>query len=211
MVGPLLYKPAPRWQVLAAFGGALAVHGIAVAVAFHKEPPPVDVSDIPTATIEATLDQPPADEPTPPPEDIPVPEAPPPPDIQPEFHEEQTPPPKQQKPAQKVQPIKAPQVAGPPRPPGMVSASAGKAAAISAPRPDYPYEARRQHITGSGVCVVTVDTASGNVTDATMAQSTGNSSLDNSTLSAFRRWRFKPGSVSRVRIPITFTMSGASY
>ena len=211
MPGPLLYKPAPRWQVLAALGGALAVHGIAVAVAFHKEPPPVDVSDIPTATIEATLDQPPADEPTPPPEDIPVPEAPPPPDIQPEFHEEQTPPPKQQKPAQKVQPIKAPQVTGPPKPPGMVSASAGKAAAISAPRPDYPYEARRQHVTGSGVCVVTVDVASGNVTDATMAQSTGNSALDNSTLSAFRRWRFKPGSVSKVKIPITFTMSGASY
>ncbi len=211
MPGPLLYKPAPKWQVLAALGGALAVHGIAVAVAFHKEPPPVDVSDIPTATIEATLDQPPTDEPTPPPEDIPVPEAPPPPDIQPEFHEEQTPPPKQQKPSQKVQPIKAPQVAGPPKPPGMVSAAQGKAAAISAPRPDYPYEARRQHITGSGVCVVSVDSASGNVTDATMAQSTGNSSLDNSTMSAFRRWRFKPGSVSKVRIPITFTMAGASY
>ena len=90
--GPLLFKPAPKWQVLSALGGALLVHGIAVALAFHKEPPPVDTSDIPTATIEATLDQPPADEPTPPPEDIPVPEAPPPPEIQPEFHEEQTPP-----------------------------------------------------------------------------------------------------------------------
>jgi len=33
----------------------LLVHGIAVALAFHKEPPPVDTSDIPTATIEATL------------------------------------------------------------------------------------------------------------------------------------------------------------
>src|SRR5207244_5201980 len=79
--GPLLYKPAPKWQVISAFSGALAVHGIAVALAFHKEPPPIDTSDIPTATIEATLDQPPADEPTPPPEDIPVPEAPPPPEI----------------------------------------------------------------------------------------------------------------------------------
>lgn len=211
MTGPLLYKPAPRWQVLAAFAGALAVHGIAVAVAFHKEPPPIDVSDIPTASIEATLDQPPTDEPTPPPEDIPVPEAPPPPEIQPEFHEEQTPPPKPQKPNTKVQPIKAPQVAGPPKPPGMVSAAQGKAAAISAPRPDYPYEARRNHVTGSGVCVVTVDSASGSVTDATMAQSTGSPILDNSATSAFKRWRFKPGSVSRVKIPITYTMSGASY
>jgi periplasmic protein TonB len=210
MIGPLLYKPAPKWQVLAAFGGALAVHGIAVAVAFHKEPPPIDVSDAPIASIEATLDQPPADEPTPPPEDIPVPEAPPPPEIQPEFHEEQTPPPKQNKPAQKM-PIKAPQVAGPPRPPGMMSASQAKASAISAPRPEYPYEARSRHITGSGVCLVTVDTGSGSVTDATMAQSIGNPILDNSAVSAFKRWRFKPGTVARVRIPITFTMTGASY
>src|SRR5438874_598464 len=205
--GPLLFKPAPKWQVLSALGGALLVHGIAVALAFHKEPPPIDTSDIPTATIEATLDQPPADEPTPPPEDIPTPDEPPPPEIQPEFHEEQTPPPKQNRPT-KVQPIKAPQVAGPPR---VMNASQAKAAAISAPRPEYPYEARSRHITGSGVCVVSVDQASGNVTDASMAQSTGNPILDNSATSAFRRWRFKPGTVSKVRIPITFTMTGASY
>jgi len=207
--GPLLYKPAPKWQVLSAFGGALLAHGIAVALAFHKEPPPIDTSDIPTATIEATLDQPPADEPTPPPEDVPIPEAPPPPEIQPEFHEEQTPPP--QKKQQKAQPIKAPQVVGPPKPPGMMSASQAKAQAIRMPRPEYPYDARSRKITGSGVCVVTVDSASGSVTDATMAQSIGNPILDNSAVSAFRRWRFKPGTVSKVKIPITFTMTGASY
>ena len=186
------------------------MHGIAVAIAFHKEPPPADYSDVPTATIEATLDQPPEDVPTPPPEDIPIPDQPPPPEIQPEFHEEATPPPKQNKPA-KAQPIKAPQVTGPPRPPGMATASQAKASAISAPRPEYPYEARSRHIMGSGVCVVTVDTASGSVTDATMVQSIGNPILDNSAVSAFRRWRFKPGSVAKVKIPITFTMTGASY
>src|SRR6266513_3573330 len=138
--GPLLFRPAPKWQVISAFAGALAVHGIAVALAFHKEPPPMDLSDIPTATIEATLDQPPADEPTPPPEDIPIPVAPPPPEIQPEFHEEQTPPPQKKITPQKVQPIKPPQL----------NASQAKANAISMPRPDYPYEARSKHITGSG-------------------------------------------------------------
>src|SRR6184192_497458 len=180
--GPLLYKPAPKWQVISAFSGALAVHGIAVALAFHKEPPPVDTSDMPTASIEATLDQPPADEPTPPPEDIPVPEVPPPPEIQPEFHEEQTPPP-QKKIAQKAQPIKAPQVAGPPKPPGMMSASQAKASAISAPRPEYPYEARSRHITGSGVCVVTVDAGSGNVTDVFFSRRRRHTRLDNSAVS----------------------------
>ena len=208
--GPLLYKPAPKWQVLSAFGGALLVHGIAVALAFHKEPPPIDVSDVPTATIEATLDQPPADEPTPPPEDVPVPEAPPPPEIQPEFHEEQTPPPQKNKP--KAQPIKAPQVVGPPKPPGMMTASGAKAVAVSAPKPDYPYEARSRHITGSGVALLSVDVATGSVSDASMAQSIGNPILDNSALSAFRRWRFKPGACApKVKIPITFTMTGASY
>jgi TonB family protein len=58
---------------------------------------------------------------------------------------------------------------------------------------------------------MTVDPGSGAVTSATMAQSTGNAILDNAATSAFRRWRFKPGTVSKVRTPITFTMSGAQY
>ena len=204
---PLLYRPPPRWQWWAAMSGAVAIHLTAVALAQKREPPPVDLSDIPTAVVEATL-QAPEEQPTPPPEDIPLPEPPPPPDIKPEYVEESTPPPKQPK-QQKVAPIKAPQVAGRP---GTMSISSAKVSAISAPRPQYPYEARSRHITGSGVCVVTVDTASGNVTGATMAQSTGSPILDNAATSAFQRWRFKAGAVSsRVKIPITFTMSGASY
>jgi len=89
--------------------------------------------------------------------------------------------------------------------------SSAKAVAVSAPRPEYPYEARRSKVTGSGVCVMTVDPGSGAVTSATMAQSTGSPILDNAATSAFRRWRFKPGTVSKVRTPITFTMSGAQY
>src|SRR5438874_3886086 len=93
----------------------------------------------------------------------------------------------------------------------MLSGSDAKAFVVTAPRPDYPYVARSRKITGSGVCVLTVDTGSGAVTDATMAQSIGNPILDNAAVSAFRRWRFKPGTVSKVKIPITFTMTGASY
>jgi TonB family protein len=95
--------------------------------------------------------------------------------------------------------------------PGTMSISAAKALAVFAPRPEYPYEARSLYITGSGVCVLTVDPRSGNVTDAIMAQSTASPILDNSTLTAFKRWRFRPGTVTKVKIPITFTMSGASY
>jgi TonB family protein len=89
--------------------------------------------------------------------------------------------------------------------------SSAKPLAISSPRPDYPYEARSRHITGHGTCILLVDRKTGGVTDAAMAESTGSAILDNSTLSAFRQWRFKPGAVLKVTIPITFTPNGASY
>ena len=130
-----------------------------------------------------------------------------PPDIKPEYVEETTPPPKRAQ-AQKFTPIKAPQAAGRP---GTMSISTAKALATYAPRPQYLYEARSRHITGRGVCVVEVDAGSGSVTSALMASSIGNPILDNAALSAFRQWRFKPGSVSNVRIPITFTTTGAQY
>ena len=152
-----------------------------------------------TNTPELTL--------TPPPEDIPLPEPPPPPDIKPEYVEKTTPPPKKPQ-AQKFTPIKAPQAAGRP---GTMSISTAKALAIYAPRPQYPYEARSRQITGRGVCVVEINAGSGSVTGASMASSSGNPILDNAALSAFRQWRFKPGSVSKVRIPITFTTTGAEY
>ena len=203
---PLLYNPPPRWHVWAALAGAVLIHIGAVVAAIKREPPPVDLSQIPTAEIIATLESP-QDQPTPPPEDVPLPPPPPEPQIQPEFHEEVTPPPR--RPNAPVAPIKAPQVAGHP---GTMSISGAKAAAIFAPKPEYPYEARSRHVTGSGVCVLSVDVASGNVTDATMAQSIGNPILDNSTVSTFRRWRFRPGAAaSKVKVPITYTMSGASY
>jgi len=82
--------------------------------------------------------------------------------------------------------------------------SSAKAVAVRAPLPVYPYQAKHDHITGDGVCVMTVDTASGKVTDATMEQSTGNVILDKTTTNAFRKWRFKPGTVSTVRVPITY-------
>ncbi|MEP6604301.1 MAG: energy transducer TonB [Spartobacteria bacterium] len=208
MAKPILYRPPPKWQVWAAAGGAALVHIGAVVAAIKHEAPPADLSDIPTAEVIATLETP-TDEPTPPPEDIPLPDPPPMPDVQPEFREEATPPPKRP-PNQKVAPVKAATV-GAARPPGMMSISGAKALAISSPRPEYPYEARSRRITGSGVCVVTVDTGSGSVTDATMAQSIGNPILDNSAVNTFKRWRFKPGTVSKVKIPITFTMTGASY
>jgi TonB family protein len=85
-----------------------------------------------------------------------------------------------------------------------------KAFVLSALRPDYPYEARGRHITGSSIAVITVSN-SGLARDVVMAQSIGNAILDDSTVSAFRRWRFRPGTPAQVRIPITVVLTGAQY
>jgi TonB family protein len=80
-----------------------------------------------------------------------------------------------------------------------------------APGPVYPYEARRQRVTGSGVALLTIDRTFGTVTDILMTQSCGNIILDNSTRDALRRWHFKPGTAASVQVPITYTLMGASY
>jgi TonB family protein len=85
-----------------------------------------------------------------------------------------------------------------------VSFSVAQSMAITAPLPEYTYEMKRRNLSGSGVCVVTVDSATGTVTNATMFQSTGNPLLDKLTTQTFRNWRFKPGTVSTVRVPISY-------
>ena len=196
----LIYRPPPRWYFWTAVGGALGIHLAAVVASQRHEAPPVDLPPQAPQVVEAVLAPP---ESTPPPEDIPIPEPPPPPEIQPEFVEERTPPPKQpQQQAQKFVPVKSP---------GPMSMSRAKALASYAPRPQYPYEARSRHVTGSGVIVCTVDSGSGSVSGCSVSSSTGSPILDNAATSAFRQWRFRPGTVSKVNIPITFTMTGASY
>jgi TonB family protein len=206
MSKPILYRPPPRWHVWAALGGAALIHVAAVVAAMKREAPPMDLSNIPDAVVIGLEQAPQPPEPTPPPEEPEAPPPPPPPTSEPEFKEEQPTPPPKPKQQAKVQPLAKPAQVG-----AQVTAAGAKANAIYAPKPEYPYEARSRHLVGSGICVVNVDPASGNVTSAEMAQSIGSPILDNSATSTFRRWKFKPGSVSRAKIPITFTMTGASY
>lgn len=76
--------------------------------------------------------------------------------------------------------------------------------AIFAPKPELPAEARAKHLTGAGVCVVYVR-PDGTVSRAEMFQSTGQPILDKVSIAAFSRWRFVPGSVKKVKIPIRYT------
>src|SRR5437016_2884980 len=85
------------------------------------------------------------------------------------------------------------------------SAPRGKAVAIYAPPPDYPIEARDRHLIGSGLALLQVDQKTGYVIAGRMLKSTGHVILDNAALSAFKRWRFKPGTIRQIRIPIHYT------
>lgn len=76
--------------------------------------------------------------------------------------------------------------------------------AIYTPAPVYRAEWARKGLTGKGVVLVTIDTQTGKVTGARMSKSTGNKQLDAAALEAYSRWRFKPGSVPQVKMPIEF-------
>jgi len=197
----LVYRRSARSIFWIAFISALAIHLGAVALAKTKSPttkledfsPPADVELVDTAEMQPALLEESA---VPPPLE----------QIRPDldnFQEESiTPPPvrahRRTRSASLVRGTTA-------------SLRAVKATVTYAPRPVYPYEARRQRGTGAGVALLAVDQTSGTVTDVLMVRSCGNAILDHSTLDALRRWRFKPGSVTKVQVPITYTLMGVSY
>ena len=66
---------------------------------------------------------------------------------------------------------------------------------IKAPHPEYPYDARRQHLSGLGILSFHVDYATGRVISAEMLESTGSDMLDKAALRAAKEWRFDPRSI----------------
>jgi protein TonB len=198
----LLYRQNGRSIFWIAFISAVAIHFTAIALAKTKSlstklqdvTPLSDVEVVDTAEPEPALLEESA--PVPPLEQIhPAQEI---------FQEKNLTPP----------PIRAHRRARPPSLIGGATASllrSVKTTVAYAPSPVYPYEARRQRVTGSGIALLTVHQTSGTVTDVRMAQSCGNVILDNSTLDTLRRWRFKPGGVTPVEVPITYTLMGVSY
>ena len=76
--------------------------------------------------------------------------------------------------------------------------------AIYTPQPAYQAEWVKRGLKGKGVVLVTIDKDTGKVTGAQMLQSTGSKELDGSALEAYSRWRFAPGTVSQVKMPVEF-------
>lgn len=197
----LVYRPTRRWLVWVAFACAVGIHIGAIVVAQGKSDKSAVQDFKPTGVDIDIVDK---DRQETPPEEVAMP---PPPEQVPADLETFT---EENRISPPVRPRKKTPVAsflrGTAAPLGSV-----RALVTYAPRPVYPYEARRQRMTGSGIALLTVDSVGGTVVDARMVQSCGSVILDNATLDAFQRWHFRPGSVERVQVPVTYTLTGASY
>lgn len=75
--------------------------------------------------------------------------------------------------------------------------------------PDYPRAARERGLSGSGLALLEINTGTGEVKRVTITKSTGHDILDKSALSAYRRWRFVPHTISQAEVPIIFTALGS--
>ena len=205
MTHALLYQPRRQWRIAFAFAAAAVIHFGAIAIANVHRAQASEIGSAPDEFPTITFED------VPPPDDLqPEPVEPlstPPPAEESFAAETSTPPPVRHLQSRPIAPVQ-PRVN---QPPGKLTWSSARVLAVSAPRPEYPYEARCQKVTGDGVVAMTIDTATGNVTNVVMQRSTGNAFLDNAALSGFRRWRFRPGTVSSVACPITFTLAGALY
>jgi protein TonB len=205
MTRAIFSQSAHKWRFGVALTVAAGIHLGAISFATVQHIEPKMASGVPATTPELTFDPPetnldPQPDPT---EPLPTP-----PVVEQSYVQEiAIPPPMHRTPTQSVPSV---------RPRAYttgksVNVSEAKVLALSAPRPEYPYEARRQKITGDGIAVLTIDASSGDVIHVSMSKSTGNPILDNAALAGLSRWRFKPGTVSSVTCPISFTLTGVAY
>ena len=79
---------------------------------------------------------------------------------------------------------------------------------VYAPKPNYPEPARRHRQMGKGVFVLNVNVNTGRVTSIKIEQRIGYQILDNACLRTLINWQFKPNTVAKVRIPVTFVIGG---
>lgn len=84
------------------------------------------------------------------------------------------------------------------------SQSPKKALMLVAPRPEYPPEASVRHTRGCGKFQIDMDAKTGAALKVHALQSTGHPALDRAAVSAFMKWRAKPGSIEHVVIPVCF-------
>ncbi len=77
---------------------------------------------------------------------------------------------------------------------------------VVAPEPAYPLNARHRGIEGSGLFRISFDSHTGVARSVEVVLTTGSSELDQAAIAGFRHWRCRPGTLTSVVFPITFTM-----
>src|SRR6476646_5851076 len=75
---------------------------------------------------------------------------------------------------------------------------------LASPGPPYPEAAQKAKMTGSGFYELRINKA-GTITSVVIVKSSGNDVLDKAATTTFRRWRFKPGIFTSVRIPVSWS------
>ena len=190
-----------KWRIGGAFGLAIVLHLAVIGLAaFWSQQPEGMLVSLAPGSVEVTIQaDSPLDDLAPSPDiDLPAPAPTP---LEEYLFTEATfsPPPVRQNVSRSIAKVRSGKS-------GTPSSSSALALALSAPWPDYPPIARQNKITGDGIAAMTID-SSGSVTHVSMSKSTGDPSLDDAALRSFRRWRFRPGSVSKVKVPVTFRLS----
>jgi TonB family protein len=75
---------------------------------------------------------------------------------------------------------------------------------VKAPLPNYPVVAGTLHKKGDGWFRLTIDPATGAVTDVKLLKSTGVKILDDSAAVAFLQWKIKPHTIDHIILPWRF-------
>ncbi len=88
------------------------------------------------------------------------------------------------------------------------NATPAKHHVVYAPRPEYPLAARTRHWTGAGVFACNIR-SNGTVASVDVLRSTGHQMLDQAAITALGQWRFQPGDMKLVKVPLSFWMNGS--
>jgi TonB family protein len=78
--------------------------------------------------------------------------------------------------------------------------------ALASPAAGYPEEAQLKKLTGSGLYELRIN-PSGATSSVAVVKSSGSRVLDAAATAAFRKWRFKPGLLQVVRIPVSWAVN----
>jgi TonB family protein len=94
-------------------------------------------------------------------------------------------------------------------PPLLPRGALEKAVILSAPKIEYPIQARRKHLQGEGMFCLNVNDKTGAVSSVEVWQSTGHRILDEAAIGRLKNWRFKPQAVVRWQVPVDFRMNSS--